>query len=154
MKIWLDMDGTIADLYGVENWLDYLLNEDATPYTIAEPLVAMGALARWLRQVQRNGVEIGIISWGSKNSTDEYLTNVYWSKRYWLKKHLPSVQFDEIKIVPYGMDKATVCNCRGGDILVDDEEKNRFAWEKAGGVAFHPVSIFTVLTTVAKKTAA
>lgn len=28
MKIWFDMDGTIADFYGVENWLDYLLDED------------------------------------------------------------------------------------------------------------------------------
>ena len=23
-----DMDGTIADFYGVENWLDYLMEED------------------------------------------------------------------------------------------------------------------------------
>ena len=27
-----DMDGTIADLYGVENWLEYLINGDAFPY--------------------------------------------------------------------------------------------------------------------------
>ena len=38
-KIWFDMDGTIADLYGVENWLDYLLNGDAFPYKAAAPLV-------------------------------------------------------------------------------------------------------------------
>ena len=25
MKIWFDMDGTIADLYGVENWLEMLI---------------------------------------------------------------------------------------------------------------------------------
>ena len=27
-EIWLDMDGTIADLYGVENWLEYIKAED------------------------------------------------------------------------------------------------------------------------------
>ena len=34
-KIYFDMDGTIADLYGVDNWLEMLINEDATPYRVA-----------------------------------------------------------------------------------------------------------------------
>ena len=33
-----DMDGTIADLYGEENWLDDLINERTTPYANAKPL--------------------------------------------------------------------------------------------------------------------
>ena len=33
----LDMDGTIASLYSVDGWLDYLIAEDATPYAVAEP---------------------------------------------------------------------------------------------------------------------
>ena len=28
MTIWFDMDGTLFDLYSVENWLEYLQNED------------------------------------------------------------------------------------------------------------------------------
>ena len=32
MTFYVDMDGTIANLYGVENWLEYLINEDAFPY--------------------------------------------------------------------------------------------------------------------------
>ena len=39
-----DMDGTIADLYGVEGWLDMLRGEDATPYAIANPLYDMEML--------------------------------------------------------------------------------------------------------------
>ena len=35
--IFFDMDGTIADLYGVENWLDYLIASDVLPYEIAKP---------------------------------------------------------------------------------------------------------------------
>lgn len=31
MRICFDMDGTIANLYGVENWLDYLINKDTYP---------------------------------------------------------------------------------------------------------------------------
>lgn len=31
MTIWFDMDGTIADLYGVDGWLEMLIAEDPTP---------------------------------------------------------------------------------------------------------------------------
>ena len=31
MTIWFDMDGTIADLYGVEGWLEMLIAKDETP---------------------------------------------------------------------------------------------------------------------------
>ena len=31
MMIWFDMDGTIANLYGVENWLPMLRAYDPTP---------------------------------------------------------------------------------------------------------------------------
>ena len=41
MKINLDMDGTITNLYGVQNWLDYLIAEDVTPYAIAKPLLRL-----------------------------------------------------------------------------------------------------------------
>ena len=37
--IWFDCDGTWIDLYGVEGWLDMLINKDTTPYAIAKPLV-------------------------------------------------------------------------------------------------------------------
>ena len=66
MRICFDMDGTIADLYGVENWLDYLIAEDVKPYAEAKVLVNMNSLARRLNTLQRNGYEIVIISWLSK----------------------------------------------------------------------------------------
>ena len=34
-----DLDGTIADLYGVENWLPMLVAHDETPYIIAKHIV-------------------------------------------------------------------------------------------------------------------
>ena len=68
-KIWFDMDGTIADLYGVENWLPMLIDSDPTPYEIARPLVNLSRLARYLNRLQKMGFEIGVISWLSKPST-------------------------------------------------------------------------------------
>jgi phosphoglycolate phosphatase-like HAD superfamily hydrolase len=66
-KIWFDMDGTIADFYGVEGWLADLEAYNVRPYAIAKPLVNMQRLARRLNTLQKMGYEIGIISWLSKS---------------------------------------------------------------------------------------
>ena len=71
MTIWFDMDGTIADLYGVENWLDYLIAEDVKPYAEAKPLVNLSRLARYLNRLQKAGYNLGVISWLSKCGTDD-----------------------------------------------------------------------------------
>ena len=101
MRICFDMDGTIANLYGVENWLDYLINKDAFPYENAEVLLNMNTLARYLNRLQKKGFEIGIISWLAKNSDDDYDNLVIVAKQKWLAKHLKSVNFDFIEIVSY-----------------------------------------------------
>ncbi len=138
-KIWFDMDGTIADLYGVENWLDYLRAEDTTPYAQAKVMHNMSQLAKLLHAVQRKGYTIGIISWTSKAGTADYNKRVAAVKRAWLAKHLPSVSWDEIKIVRYGTNKLASC---GGGILFDDEQGNRDNWGKG---AYLPNEIITVL---------
>ena len=73
-KIWLDMDGTIANLYAVEGWLPMLRASDPTPYRQAEPMWNMSSLARLLHKAQRLGYEVGIISWLSKESTKSMTT--------------------------------------------------------------------------------
>ena len=124
MTIYFDMDGTIANLYSVENWLPKLRNEDASPYTEAAPLVRLCTLARLLNKAQRNGHKIGIVSWLAKNSTDDFDKIVTLAKEKWLKKHLPSVKWNKITIVAYGVDKSTL----GEGVLFDDEERNRKMW--------------------------
>lgn len=126
MKIWFDMDGTIADLYGVDGWLEMLVAQDETPYAIAKPLVNLSLLARLMNKAQRNGFEICIVSALAKNSTADYDNKVMSAKTAWLAKHLKSVQFNEIKFVPYWYTKNNV-NC-GNDILFDDEERHLTAW--------------------------
>lgn len=134
----LDMDGTIADLYNVPNWLDYLLKEDEYPYSAARPLVNMSLLARLLNKLQNKGYVINVISWLSKNSTKEYDKKVINAKRKWLEKHLKSVKFNNIYIVPYGTPKHTLSN----GILFDDEQKNRDNW---GDGAYNVDNIIEVL---------
>lgn len=140
--IWFDCDGTIANLYGVEGWLDMLIASDPAPYKLAAPLVNMNVLARKLNKLQRAGYKIGIISWLSKSSTPEYDEAVTAAKLWWLRKHLNSINWDAINIVSYGRNKWDVC---GEGILFDDEKPNREAW---GGEAFHPDEMMNVLSSL------
>lgn len=139
--IYFDMDGTIADLYGVSGWLEMLLAHDPAPYALAAPLVRLCALARVLNGLKRRGYKIGIVSWLSKDNNPEYNEAVTTAKTDWINHHLPSVDFDEIKIVPYGTPKGEVVNDPDG-ILFDDEENNRINWP---GTAFGVDNIIEIL---------
>lgn len=142
-----DMDGTIADLYAVENWLDALRSFSARPYAEAAPMMNFSALARQLNAAQRKGAKLVIISWASKESNPVFHADICMAKRNWLAEHLPSVHWDEINVVPYGTNKANVCGVNGENfILFDDEERNQTAWEEMEGQAFDPSSIVEVLS--------
>lgn len=139
-----DMDGTIADLYGVNNWLDYLITENTFPYANAKPLLHLSALARKLNALQKNGYNLAVISWLPKSGTEEYNKAVTKVKMAWLKKHLPSVNWDEIHIVPYETPKQNFCN-NPLDILFDDEERNRTNWT---GKAYDVQNIMEILREI------
>ena len=126
--ICFDMDGTIVDLYSVPGWLKKLRAEDETPYIEAEPLVDMKQLAYICEALHNVGWEIHIISWLSKDSSEEYKTRVRIAKLSWLQHwNLP---LDYIHLVAYGTTKAD-CVRRAGEgpkILVDDNAKIRDGW--------------------------
>lgn len=142
MTIWFDMDGTIANLYGVDGWLESLINKDTKPYKEAKPLVNMNSLARVLNNLQKKGVKIGVISWLAKDSTEEFDERVKETKEKWLAKHLKSVKFDTIEIVKYGTNKDKVRTTKE-EILFDDEENNRRNWK--GIKAYNQENIINIL---------
>lgn len=137
--VWFDMDGTIANLYAVEGWLDDLQAERTRPYDVAVPMLNFSQLAKLLHRVQQAGWKIGIISWTSKCGSELYNLAVEAAKREWLAKHLPSVEWDEIKVVRYGTNKYITT---GGGILFDDEAQNRNTWFDE---SFDPTEIINIL---------
>ena len=47
-----DMDGTIANLYGVNGWLKDLRSESDRPYRVAEPMYKMDELNSILNELK------------------------------------------------------------------------------------------------------
>ena len=122
MKIYFDMDQTVADLAGVENWIDKLNAEDVSPYVEATPMCDMLALNEVLLKLALAGVEIGVISWTAMNGSREYNKAVRAAKVEWLRKFMPIVH--EIHVVKYGTPKHSI----GKGILIDDNAEVRSAW--------------------------
>ena len=122
-----DMDGTIADLYGVENWLTDLRAENARPYEVAEPMYDMVELNRILQILKRRGWTICVTTWLAKEATKEYNKAVTKAKKAWLERY--DFPYDEIHCVKYGTTKANCTRKKGGfQILIDDNKKVRDGW--------------------------
>lgn len=122
-----DMDGTIADLYGVEGWLENLRSENPRPYIMAEPLVDMAFLKNILETLQSFGWRIAVTSWLAKGATEAYNEVVRQAKRDWLARY--DFPFDEIHLVKYGTTKANCTRSKADyQILIDDNEAVRKGW--------------------------
>ena len=125
--ICFDMDGTIADLYGVSGWLNDLRNENPRPYENAAPMWDMVELAKALKAL---GAEIRVITWLSKDSSEEYKEAVRKAKIEWLDRY--GFPYDKFHGVQYGATKANSVRkylAEGESaILVDDNAKVRNGW--------------------------
>lgn len=122
-----DMDGTIADFYGVEGWLADIKAENTRPYEIARPLYDMDTLNEILYLLKGMGWKIVVTTWLAKGSTKAYDDAVRKAKIEWLKAQ--GFEYDEIHLVKYGTTKANCTRALGGyQVLVDDNEQIRKGW--------------------------
>ena len=122
-----DMDGTIANLYGVEGWLTDLRSENPRPYEIAEPMYDMENLAMILQDFKALGWKIIVTTWLAKGSTKKYDNLVREAKLNWLDEY--NFPYDEIHLIKYGTTKANCTRKKGGfQVLIDDNEKVRNGW--------------------------
>jgi hypothetical protein len=124
------MDGTIADLYAVNGWLEQLRAYNPNPYRVAEPMWDMVELANAIQEIQEIGIKIVIITWASKDSTREYDMAVRQAKLDWLEEM--GFPYDFFHCVKYGTTKANTIRkymeIEETAILIDDNEKVRNGW--------------------------
>ena len=139
--ICFDMDGTIADLYGVSGWLEMLDNQNPTPYIEAQPLWDMAELNATLMALQEIGIEIRVITWLAKHTTPAYSEEVRIAKREWLEEY--GFPYDNFHGVKFGSTKADSVRRYLAEnenaILIDDNAKVREGWHL--GEAIDPTAI-------------
>lgn len=149
-EICFDMDGTIADLFGVEDWLDKIRAYDPTPYQTAEPLVDMAELACLLRSLKNSGINVAVITWLSKEPNKQYDDEVRKAKRAWLKSY--GFPFDSLRCVAYGTPKHKIEATRLADdeeaLLFDDDAGVRRDWDLGGAIDPTTTNILDVLKEI------
>lgn len=114
--IYFDMDGTIADLYGVTNWLENLRTEKVEPYAKAKPMMD----SRLIESIKEQ-YHLKVLTWTAKHSTEQYHQQVATTKKEWIRRHFGDL-FSDIVVLPYGTNKADYL--AKGDILIDDDYNN------------------------------
>lgn len=137
--VYFDMDGTVADLYGVAGWLDYLLPEDTTPYVVAEPMHDMVLMCEVCEMLQDYGYHFGVITWTAKGGNANYNKAVEDAKLAWLRDNMPFIE--ECKCVEYGTPKHSL----GHGVLFDDVASIREEWDAEAGRAYTPEDLMKTL---------
>jgi hypothetical protein len=123
--IYFDMDGTLADFFGVNGWLEDLHNSNSRPYRDAARLYDYNRMENLINKLKKAGYIIGIISWCSMTGTPDFNKEVRKVKREWLKTNFPWA--DEIHITKYGTPKHQTAKVKNA-ILVDDSDVNLNSW--------------------------
>ena len=126
-KIYFDLDGTVYDLYGMENWLEMLRNEERGAFTNGNPLVDMERLADMCLMLINNGFQIGVITWLPMGASLEYQEVCTQEKRKWVEKNMPYVS--EFYALEYGTPKQYAPAKRAKEMwLIDDSREVREMW--------------------------
>ena len=126
-----DMDGTLANFYGVKGWLDDILSSNIRPYLEAEPMFDVKTFNQLGSALVENGYSIKICSWLPDKGSKEYCKEVRQVKKDWLNKYI-DFELANTHIVKYGYNKHYVV--KEGLLFDDNNEvinkwlgKNRYA---------------------------
>lgn len=118
-KIFFDLDGTLYDLYNIENWLDSLQNEDATVFERGNFIGDYDEFIAIVKELMFKGYTFGVISWLPMYATPEFENECAEVKRKWVQKYLPFVE--EINFQRYGTPKQNAIQTKAQTMyLIDD----------------------------------
>ena len=132
IKVYLDLDGTIASLYTEKDWLNRLHNEEEGLFLNLKPIINQEIL---LEKFPKEKYEIVILSMTPKGASLEYCERVKTEKDLWLSEHFPSLTKRIYK--KYGHNKNLKNSANA--ILIDDNEIIRNNWRV---VALNPAQLW------------
>lgn len=121
--VYFDMDGTIANLYGVNNCFKRLDNLDASVYSEAKPI---DKYINMLKEFKNMGYKVIILSCLGMISEPTFDKQTCINKDKWLDKYVGKEYIDERIYIPNTKHKEQYVNTLG--ILVDDDERVLNNW--------------------------
>lgn len=132
IKVYLDLDGTIASLYTEKDWLKRLHNEEEGLFLNLKPIINQEML---LEKFPKEKYEITVLSMTPKDASLEYCERVKTEKDLWLSEYFPSLTKRIYK--KYGHNKNLKNSANA--ILIDDNEIIRNNWK---GIALNPAQLW------------
>ncbi len=130
--VYLDMDGTIFDLYGQDGWLEKLRSENAEVFGGDRRIITEERLRMFF---PADEYDVRVLSMTPLGASKEYCEKVVEKKNEWLDKFFPSITKRIYRA--YGHNK----NLKNSEnaILVDDSEPIRNSWR---GIAINPAELW------------
>jgi len=121
-----DMDGVLADFFGMKNALErFKIERDF--FKMLEPITDN---VQAIKKLISQGARVRILSASPNENADH-------AKRVWLARHLPEVKKRDIIIVRLGESKIERVKKgeRARAVLFDDYGKNLREWVAGGGIS-------------------
>lgn len=120
-KLYFDLDGTVANLYGEKKWLEKLRNEEKGLFLNLKPLYDMNVITDLVDELIEMDWEINVITWTPMFCSDEYHKQVTEEKEMWIKNLFPCVS--NIACQRYGEPKQNAPIKRAQEMILIDDNK-------------------------------
>ena len=126
IKVYFDLDGTLYNLYGIENWLETIETEQKGIFNsyglnLVERIKDLEELDEVIKQLSIYGVEFNVITWLPMGASVEYEEICAKEKKEWVRKYLPFI--NEIVCQPYGTPKQKGISKRASKMILIDDNK-------------------------------
>lgn len=130
VRIFIDMDGTIADLHAIPDWYERAKTEEDF-FQKLEPFQNLITALFLIKQHYGDQIETKTLS--AVDKTTEFTTR---SKSVWIDTNAAFIEEDDRIFSPLGENKAKyVGPISKRDLLLDDYTKNLLEWTASGGSA-------------------
>ena len=149
IKLYFDMDGTIADLYNHENWLEKIRSGQPI-FNELKKMPRTNKVIYYLNQIEQHtdNVEVNIITWLPLNATIPQMIQYTEEKKEWSEKNF--VRVSNFIALPYGSPKhkAILKEEKAYHLLFDDNAEVRNEWQGKYKIAFDENNIVEVLRLI------
>ena len=128
VKIYFDLDGTVYNLYGVNEWEPKLRAENPNVFREGSFIGDYQEFMNICHKLLKKGVQFGVITWLPMQANPEYEVECELVKREWVRQYMPFVS--EFTAQSYGVPKQNAIIKRAKTMyLIDDSTEVCEMWQ-------------------------